>query len=119
VCDALKTVNGGSGILDVKRQLRLSCGQPKRLHLRIQGVPFVQVLRNRFGTCGIASHCECKRGFDVNGATCWSQFQALRHGFLCVCGVAERSFSESSIFQPYRRAFFALCTYGRLYRLHG
>ena len=64
-----KTTKGGSRILSVERQLRPNRRQPKRLHLGVQRKAFVQVLRQGFGSCGIARHGKRKRRFNLDALT--------------------------------------------------
>ena len=73
----LQEVDRAGCILAVERQLRLNRGQPKGLHLRVQREPLVQVLRQRFGSCGITGQGERQGGFDLDGLTRGNKLQSL------------------------------------------
>src|SRR3984957_10218732 len=75
--DGPQACDRGSRILPVERELRLDCGQPKRLHLRIDWTAFVQILRQRFGSRDIACHGKGKGSFDLHALTRWHQLQSL------------------------------------------
>src|ERR1017187_385495 len=68
-CSSLQSIQGGSRVLFIQRQLRLSRWQPKRLHLRVQRKAFPQVLGQGLGSSGIARHRKRKRGFRLDALT--------------------------------------------------
>src|SRR5580700_10385333 len=98
----------GSRVLTVERELRLDRRQPKRLHLRIDRMPFVQILRQRFGSRGVACHGKGKRGFDLRTLTCWRQPQSLCRCLRGFGWVAKGSLAESRILHPDRSVFFVV-----------
>jgi len=63
--DRLQIAVGFGRVLAVERQLRTNRGQPVRLHLRMQREPFVEVLRERFGSRCISRHGKGKGGFHL------------------------------------------------------
>src|SRR4029077_2505379 len=66
---SLRSIQGGSRILFVQRQLCLNRRQPKRLHLSVQRVAFPQVLGQGLGSRRLASHCKRQRGFHPGALT--------------------------------------------------
>src|SRR5713226_3355602 len=73
----LQGSQGSSWVLFIQRQLRLNCGKPERLHLRVQWESFPQVLGQGFGSRRITLHGKRKRGFDLDVLTRGNKLQSL------------------------------------------
>jgi len=72
----LQGIQRSSWIFVLERNRRLNRGKPERLHLGVQWNAVRQILCQRPGTSGVASHGECQRGFDLDNLTRGSQLQS-------------------------------------------
>jgi hypothetical protein len=72
----LQIVEGVGRVLPVQCQLSPDRWQPDRLDLGIEGMEFVEVLRQRVAPCRVATHRISQRCFHTDGQALWIQLQS-------------------------------------------
>ena len=110
-----RAIESRSGFFRSKRQLRPNRGQPKRLHLGVQRKAFIEVLRQRFGSCRLARHGKGKRGFDLDTLTRGNELQTFCRCLHRFRSVAECGFAQGGILLPDGPTLLAVSADGGVY----